>query len=308
LAAIVARGLRKSFGPITAVDGVDLEVPEGVCFGLLGPNGAGKTTAIRMIQAQAPVGGGSLSVLGMDAAREPRRIKARLGIVPQENNLDPDFTVHRNLVVYSRYYGIGREEASRRADDLLARMNLQDRRDSGVMELSGGMKRRLVVARALVNDPDLLVLDEPTTGLDPQARHAIWDMVRGLRARGKTVLLTTHYMDEAEMLCDELAVMDHGRILERGRPRDLIARHTGSEAAEFVLGWGKEAALASLASDLAAKSVPHQRLPDRVVAFGPEVPALAESVPARQEVQETIRRRATLEDVFLRLTGRALRD
>jgi lipooligosaccharide transport system ATP-binding protein len=308
LAAIVARGLRKSFGPLAAVDGVDLEVREGTCFGLLGPNGAGKTTAIRMIQGQAPVGGGSLTVLGLDAARETRRVKARLGIVPQENNLDPDFTVHRNLTVYARYYGIAAEEASRRADDLLARMGLQDKRDSGVMELSGGMKRRLVVARALVNDPDLLVLDEPTTGLDPQARHTIWDKVRELRARGKTVLLTTHYMDEAEMLCDELAVMDHGRILERGRPRDLIAKHTGPEAAEFVLGWDKEPALARLEAELAAAGVPHQRLPDRVVAFGPEVPALVESVPARHEVEETVRRRATLEDVFLRLTGRALRD
>jgi lipooligosaccharide transport system ATP-binding protein len=308
LAAIVARGLRKSFGGLVAVDGIDLEVPEGVCFGLLGPNGAGKTTTIRMIQAQAPVGGGSLSVLGLDVSREPRRIKARLGIVPQENNLDPDFSVHRNLTVYARYFGLVGDAASRRADELLARMNLQDRRDSGVFELSGGMKRRLVVARALVNDPDLLVLDEPTTGLDPQARHTIWDKVRELRARGKTILLTTHYMDEAEMLCDELAVMDHGRILERGRPRDLIARHTGPEAAEFVLGWGQDAGLSALASEMAQKGVPHQRLADRVVAYGPEVPALVESVPAAHAVQETIRRRATLEDVFLRLTGRALRD
>jgi lipooligosaccharide transport system ATP-binding protein len=306
--AVVARGLRKSFGDLVAVDGIDLEIPVGVCFGLLGPNGAGKTTTIRMIQGQAPVGGGTLTVLGLDAANQARQLKARLGIVPQENNLDPDFSVHRNLTVYARYFGIPPAEAARRADALLAYMQLEGKRDATVMELSGGMKRRLVVARALVNEPELLVLDEPTTGLDPQARHTIWDKVRQLRSQGKTVLLTTHYMDEAEMLCDELVVMDHGRILERGTPRALIAKHTGGDAAEFVLGWEADAGLARLADELEAQDIPHQRLPDRVVAFGPHVPALVESVPGRHAVLETVRRRATLEDVFLRLTGRALRD
>jgi lipooligosaccharide transport system ATP-binding protein len=306
--AISAKALSKSFGGLVAVDGIDLEIPEGVCFGLLGPNGAGKTTTIRMIQGQAPVGGGTLTVLGLDAAKDSRRLKARLGIVPQENNLDPDFTVHRNLTVYARYFGIPKAEASKRADELLAYMQLEEKRDSGVLELSGGMKRRLVVARALINEPDLLVLDEPTTGLDPQARHTIWDKVRQLRSRGKTVLLTTHYMDEAEMLCDELAVLDHGKVLERGRPKDLIAKHTGPEAAEFVLGWDAEAGLARLADELEAQDIPHQRLADRVVAFGPQVPELVTSVPGRHPVKETVRRRATLEDVFLRLTGRALRD
>jgi lipooligosaccharide transport system ATP-binding protein len=306
--AVVAKGLRKSFGDVVAVDGIDLEIPVGVCFGLLGPNGAGKTTTIRMIQGQAPVGGGTLLVLGLDAAKEARRLKSRLGIVPQENNLDPDFTVHRNLTVYARYFGIAPAEATRRADALLAYMQLEGKRDSGIMELSGGMKRRLVVARALVNEPELLVLDEPTTGLDPQARHTIWDKVRQLRSQGKTILLTTHYMDEAEMLCDELVVMDHGKILERGAPRALIAKHTGGEAAEFVLGWEAEAGLARLADELEAQDIPHQRLPDRVVAFGSHVPGLVETVPGRHAVVETIRRRATLEDVFLRLTGRALRD
>ena len=308
MAAVIAQGLRKSFGDLVAVDGLDLVIPAGVCFGLLGPNGAGKTTTIRMIQGQAPVGGGSLSVLGFDASRDARRLKGRLGIVPQENNLDPDFTVHRNLTVYARYFGLGKAEASRRADELLAYMQLEEKRDSSVLELSGGMKRRLVVARALVNEPDLLVLDEPTTGLDPQARHTIWDKVRQLRSQGKTILLTTHYMDEAEMLCDELVVMDHGKVLERGTPRGLIAKHTGGEAAEFVLGWEAAAGLARLADELEAQDIPHQRLPDRVVAFGPHVPALVEAVPGRHAVLETIRRRATLEDVFLRLTGRALRD
>jgi lipooligosaccharide transport system ATP-binding protein len=306
--AVVARGLRKSFGELVAVDGIDLEIPEGTCFGLLGPNGAGKTTAIRMIQGQAPVGGGSLTVLGFNAATQGRQLRRRLGVVPQENNLDPDFTVHRNLVVYARYFGIAKAEAARRADELLAYMQLTEKRDANVMELSGGMKRRLVVARALVNEPDLLVLDEPTTGLDPQARHQIWDKVRQLRANGKTVLLTTHYMDEAEMLCDVLVVMDKGKVLERGHPKELIARHTGGEAIEFVLGWGQDDALEKLADEMEAQDVPFQRLPDRVVAFGASVPELAATVPGRHPVQETVRRRATLEDVFLRLTGRALRD
>jgi lipooligosaccharide transport system ATP-binding protein len=308
VAAVVAQGLRKSFGDLVAVDGLDLEIPEGVCFGLLGPNGAGKTTTIRMIQGQAPVGGGTLTVLGFDAAKDGRRLKARLGIVPQENNLDPDFTVHRNLTVYARYFGLGKAEASRRADEMLRYMQLDEKRDASVLELSGGMKRRLVVARALVNEPDLLVLDEPTTGLDPQARHTIWDKVRQLRSQGKTILLTTHYMDEAEMLCDVLVVMDHGKVLERGAPRALIAKHTGGEAAEFVLGWEADAGLARLADELEAQDIPHQRLPDRIVAFGAHVPGLVDSVPGRHAVLETIRRRATLEDVFLRLTGRALRD
>ena len=308
MAAIAAKGLRKSFGQLAAVDGIDLEIPTGVCFGLLGPNGAGKTTAIRMMQGQAPRDAGELRVLGMDAWADARRLKARLGVVPQENNLDPDFTVHRNLTVYARYFGIAKAEASRRADELLAYMSLEDKRDASVLELSGGMKRRLVVARALVNEPDLLVLDEPTTGLDPQARHAIWDRVRQLRSEGKTILLTTHYMDEAEMLCDELAILDHGKVLERGRPKDLIVRHTGGEAAEFVLGWGQDDALARLADELEAQDIPHQRLPDRVAAFGSRVPELAAEVPTRHPVRETVRRHATLEDVFLRLTGRALRD
>jgi lipooligosaccharide transport system ATP-binding protein len=307
--AVAARSLTKRYRDLVAVDGLDLTIPRGSCFGLLGPNGAGKTSTIRMIQGQSPPTSGSLEVLGLDVARHARRLKARLGVVPQENNLDPDFTVRHNLVVYARYFGIGRREALARADELLAFLQLTDKRDAGVLELSGGMKRRLVVARALVNDPELLVLDEPTTGLDPQARHAIWDKVRSLRREGKTVLLTTHYMDEAEQLCDDIVVMDGGRILERGAPRDLIRKHTQGEAVEFVVGWSEGAAATkALAGLLAAEGVPHERLPDRVVAYGPEVPRLAQEVPQRVGVQEVLRRRATLEDVFLRLTGRGLRE
>ena len=306
---MAARGLTKRYGDLVAVDGIDLEIPRGTCFGILGPNGAGKTTTIRMLQAQAPPTAGALNVLGLDVPREARRVKARMGVVPQENNLDPDFTVHRNLVVYARYFGIARADAVARADKLLEFVQLSDKRDSGIFELSGGMKRRLIVARALVNDPDLLVLDEPTTGLDPQARHAIWDRIRLLRRQGKTVLLTTHYMDEAEQLCDTLVVMDKGRILEQGAPKDLIRKHTQGEAVEFVVGWSEDGAEArALAGLLDTERVPHERLPDRVVAYGERVPELAQEIPQRIQVQEVLRRRATLEDVFLRLTGRALRD
>jgi lipooligosaccharide transport system ATP-binding protein len=308
-AAVEARALTKRFGDLAAVDGIDLDIPAGSCFGLLGPNGAGKTTTIRMLQAQSTPTSGSLRVLGMDVAREARRVKARVGIVPQENNLDPDFTVHKNLTVYGRFFGIPAAEARRRADELLAFVQLEDKRDAAIVALSGGMKRRLIVARALVNDPDLLVLDEPTTGLDPQARHTIWDKVRGLRRQGKTVLLTTHYMDEAEQLCDELVVIDRGRVLERGRPRDLVAQHTQGEAVEFVVGWDEQGrGVSECATLLAASGIPHQRLPDRAIAYGRAAVEAIPSVQERAAVQETIHRRATLEDVFLRLTGRALRD
>ena len=305
----MAKGLTKRYDDLVAVADLDLTIPRGVCFGLLGPNGAGKTSTIRMLQAQMPPTSGTLHVLGMDTRLDARRIKARMGVVPQENNLDPDFTVHRNLTVYARYFGIARAEATRRADTLLEFLQLAEKRDSGIMELSGGMKRRLVVARALVNDPELLVLDEPTTGLDPQARHAIWDKIRSLRRQGKTILLTTHYMDEAEQLCDELVVMDQGKILERGTPRDLIAKHTEGEAVEFVVGWSEEGtATKALAAHLAGLGIKHERLPDRVVAYGAAAGRIADALPAALAVTETLRRRATLEDVFLRLTGRALRE
>jgi lipooligosaccharide transport system ATP-binding protein len=306
--AVEAKGLTKRYGDLVAVDALDLPIPTGVCFGLLGPNGAGKTTTIRMILGQTPPTSGSLHVLGLDITQQPREIKRRVGVVPQENNLDPDFTVHRNLLVYARYYNMPRAKATAKADALLDYMQLREKRDAEVMELSGGMKRRLIVARALLNDPDLLVLDEPTTGLDPQARHTIWEKIRELRRQGKTILLTTHYMDEAEMLCDELVIIDKGKVLERGAPRQLIKKHTGGEAAEFVVGYeGGQARLDTLADLLRRRDVPYERLAERIIAFGAHLPELLAEVPA-DAVDETIRRRATLEDVFLRLTGRALRD
>ena len=304
---MAARGLRKSFDDVIAVDGVDLDVPRGTCFGLLGPNGAGKTTTIRMIQCQATPSGGSLEVLGLNAARNGRSIKQRLGVVPQENNLDPDFTVLQNLTMYARYYRIPKAEAKRRAVELLGFLELSEKTDKHVNELSGGMKRRLIVARSLLNQPDLLVLDEPTTGLDPQSRHLLWDKIRDLRRRGTTILLTTHYMDEAERLCDRLVVMDHGKILESGTPRELIEKHTGGEAVEYVVGWDQDGA-GPRAAAAALAGLAHQVLPDRVVAFGSGAAGAEEAVRRAVPVQEVVRRKAGLEDVFLRLTGRALRD
>ncbi len=302
---VEARNLTKRFGDFTAVAGIDLDIPEGTCFGLLGPNGAGKTTAIRMIQAVSPTSEGTLTVLGLDATKQGRAIRKRLGVVSQEDTLDPDFTVRDNLRIYARFYNVPVAVANARADELLGFMNLEEKRDARVDELSGGMKRRLVVARSLMNDPDLLVLDEPTTGLDPQARHALWNTIRGLRRQGKTILLTTHYMDEAEMLCDELVVMDQGKLLEQGNPPDLILKHCGSEAVEFVTDDDAEQ-MDAIAKDLG--DTPHERLPDRIIAYGTDLAALQSRIREHHGLQRSILRRATLEDVFLRLTGRALRD
>ncbi len=308
---VVARALVKRFGAFTAVDGIDLEIPGGVCFGLLGPNGAGKTTTIRMIQCVSPRDQGELSVLGLDPARDGRAIRARLGVVPQEDNLDPDFTVRDNLRAYARFYAMPSAQIDERADQLLAFMQLQTKAKGRVEALSGGMKRRLIVARALMNDPDILVLDEPTTGLDPQARHQLWDTIRALRRQGKTILLTTHYMDEAEMLCDQLVVVDQGKVLEMGRPRELIDKHAGNEALELVAAESADVAqvLQDLAKDLDARGVAHEVMGDRVLAYGKSLAGLqAKLRRAHPDVAEMILRRATLEDVFLRLTGRALRE
>lgn len=307
---IEAIGLRKSYGDFEAVAGIDLSIPRGQCFGLLGPNGAGKTTTIRMLQAVSPRSGGTLIVLGSDPAKDPRRIKRGLGVVPQEDNLDPDFTVRDNLVLYSRFFGIDHALAKKRADELLGFLDLTAKRDARIDELSGGMKRRLVVARALVADPEILVLDEPTTGLDPQARHALWDTIRRLRRQGKTILLTTHYMDEAEQLCDTLVIIDQGRILESGRPRDLIAKHCGSEAVEFLVHENdNDATAASLDAIEAAlpHGIRHERVGDRILAYGDAMERIQHRVLRKAAVAESVLRRATLEDVFLRLTGRALR-
>jgi lipooligosaccharide transport system ATP-binding protein len=305
---VIARGLRKQYGELDAVAGIDLTIERATCVAMLGPNGAGKTTTIRMIQCVIPPTAGTLEVLGRNALTDRRAIKMRLGVVPQEDNLDPDFTVRKNLVSHARFYGIRGRAARDKADRLLGFVELSHKRDAKIDELSGGMKRRLVVARSLVNDPELLVLDEPTTGLDPQARHTIWDRVRALKREGKTVLLTTHYMDEAERLADRVIIIDKGKIHEEGTPRELIDRHTGGEAVEFVFGHANDGvrdALVRVLQDLAA---PHEVLAERVLAYGTNTKRLQDAVLARVNVLETVLRRATLEDVFLRLTGRALRD
>ena len=310
--AVRARGLVKHFGERVAVGGLDLEVPRGVCYGLLGPNGAGKTTTIRMIQCVAPRDGGELEVLGHPVDSAARTLRQRMGVVPQVDNLDPDLKVLKNLQVHARYFGIPAQAATVMARAQLAFFGLSDREDSNVEKLSGGLKRRLVLARSLINDPELLVLDEPTTGLDPQARHAIWERIRQLRREGRTILLTTHYMGEAELLCDELVIIDEGRILARGAPRDLITEHTGPEALELVPpGHDSTAlitALDALAADLTERDITHERVSDRIIAHPSDGEALRTELAAEHDLAEVILRHATLEDVFLRLTGRALRD
>ncbi|WP_048180426.1 ABC transporter ATP-binding protein [Methanoculleus sediminis] len=292
----------KRFGDLIAVDRIAFRVREGEVFGFLGPNGAGKTTTMKMIQCISPKSGGTLEVFGMDVDTRQREIKSRLGVVPQENNLDPDFSAYRNLLVYARYFGIPRREAERRADELLAFMQLDEKRDVLIDKLSGGMKRRLIIARALVNEPELLILDEPTIGLDPQARHLIWEKLRSLRAEGNTLVLTTHYLDEAERLCDRLVIMDHGKILVEGTPADLIREHAGSDVVEVER-------TQKAVSRLEELGVNYDLAGDVIQVFTDRPNDVARDLleACRHEAAVTVRP-ATLEDVFLRLTGRSLRE
>jgi lipooligosaccharide transport system ATP-binding protein len=301
---ISARGLRKSYGQFEAVKGIDVEVHKGEAFGFLGPNGAGKSSTMRMIGAVSPVSGGSLRILGMDPATHGSQIRARLGVCPQDDTLDNELRVQENLVVYGRYFGLGRAEASARADDLLSFVQLTEKAKAKVEDLSGGMKRRLTIARSLINQPDLLLLDEPTTGLDPQARHQLWDRLFRLKQQGVTLVLTTHYMDEAEQLCDRLVVMDHGLIVAEGSPTKLIAEHSTREVTELRFGVGEHEALADKVSDLADRV---EVLPDRLLLYTNDGEAASAAVHERGlRPLSSLVRRATLEDVFLRLTGRSL--
>jgi len=284
------------------VDGLDLEVPAGSCFGLLGPNGAGKTTTIRVLCAASPRDAGEVSVLGLDPAADPAALKGRIGLVPQLDNLDPDFSVLRNLVVYARYFGIPAARGRERALELLRFVRMEDRAGDPVEELSGGLKRRLVIARALLHDPELLVLDEPTTGLDPQSRRVLWDRVRELRKAGKTVLLTTHYMEEAEALCDRVAIVDQGRVLVEGAPADLVRRHARKSVVEL------HGEAAGAAPGLAGPGDEVDRLDDRTVIYTEDGEALYHKLIQSSPAADALLRRATLEDVFLRLTGRGLRE
>lgn len=302
---VEARGLVKRYGNLVAVAGIDLCVRRGECFGLLGANGAGKTTTLRMIQAVSPPSGGTLRVLGLDPARDGKRVRARLGVCAQDDNLDPDLTVIQNLLVYGSYFPQPRAVTRARAEELLAFMALEEKRDRRLRELSGGMKRRLMIARALMNDPEVFVLDEPTTGLDPAARHLIWQKVRELAGRGVTMLLTTHYMDEAERLCDRLVIMDRGRILAEDTPRALIERHVGHEVVELRVPAGEEAAVLD---GIELTGIASARTGDLRAFFFARQSALAERLVARARERHVacLVRNATLEDVFLELTGREL--
>ena len=303
---IQARGLVKRFGDFTAVDGIDVEVRAGEAFGFLGPNGAGKSSTMRMVGCISPPSGGELRILGLDPVRDGPTIRARLGVCPQLDNLDPELTVRENLTTYARYFGIPRRVARARAAELLDFVQLSDRADSKVEPLSGGMKRRLTIARALVNEPDIVLLDEPTTGLDPQARHLVWERLFRLKQQGVTLVLTTHYMDEAEQLCDRLVVMDGGRIVAEGSPRALIERHSTREVVELRFAAESQE---QFAGKLEALGERIEILPDRILVYVPDGDAtVAEVAALGLHPSNVLVRRSSLEDVFLHLTGRTLVD
>jgi len=301
-----ARGLVKRFGDFTAVDGIDVEIQRGEAFGFLGPNGAGKSSTMRMIGCVSPPTEGELTVLGQDPQRDGPSIRARLGVVPQQDSLDTELTVLDNLLIYARFFGLSRARARAKAAELLEFAQLSDRADSIVEPLSGGMKRRLTIARALVNEPELLLLDEPTTGLDPQARHVLWDRLFRLKQQGVTLVLTTHYMDEAEQLCDRLVVMDKGLIVAEGSPLELIRTHSTREVAELRFGLGEHERIAPKIEDLAERL---EVLPDRILLYCTDGDAAVAEVQRRAlNPASVLVRRSSLEDVFLHLTGRTLVD
>ncbi|KKM12900.1 ABC transporter [Clostridiales bacterium PH28_bin88] len=304
--AVKAENLTKKYREFTAVNGINFRIPLQECFGFLGPNGAGKTTTVKMMYGFSPVTGGSLEVLGLDVMRFPREVKARLGVVPQEDNLDPELTVEENLLVYASYFGIPRREAKARAKELLGFVELEEKTGTPVEQLSGGMKRRLTIARALVHRPELLLLDEPTTGLDPQARRLVWQRLRQLKTQGVTMVLTTHYMEEAEQLCDRLVVMERGDVLDEGSPDELIRRHVGREVLE--LGGAvhrKEEVLAALQGHYREYTVVGEAL-FLFTSDGPSLWRRLEELP--YDFYHRQLRAATLEDVFLKLTGRGLNE
>jgi lipooligosaccharide transport system ATP-binding protein len=303
---IHARQLTKRFGDFTAVDAIDFDVAAGESFGFLGPNGAGKTSTMRMIGCTSPISEGTLEVMGMNPAVHGPQIRARLGVVPQQDTLDTELTVRENLAIYGRYFGLSRSEVGRRADELLEFAQLSERANDQVEPLSGGMKRRLTIARSLINEPTLLLLDEPTTGLDPQARHLLWDRLYRLKQRGVTLVLTTHYMDEAEQLCDRLVVMDKAKIVAEGSPRELIEQYSTREVTELRFAPGIAETLDGQLDGIAQRV---EHLPDRILLYADDGEAAAVAVHQRGLKPETVLvRRSSLEDVFLRLTGRSLID
>ena len=299
---IEAEHLRKTFGTLVAVDDLSFSVDSGECFGILGPNGAGKTSTIRMAYAFSPPSGGTLRVLGLDIVRQARSVKSRIGVCRQENNVEPDLSVLQNLEVFARYYNISGAEATRRSRELLRFMALDHRENTRAVDLSGGMIRRLVIARALLNRPELLILDEPTTGLDPQSRHQVWERLEELRADGLSILLTTHYMDEAAHLCDRLIIMDRGRLVVEGKPTDLIRRHVGRHVIEVT------DPAEGMPAFLRERGVVFENLGHRLVVDVEDGTSLYREIGERFDNGGCIMRMATLEDVFLRLTGRDLRE
>ena len=307
LPLVHARGLVKRFGERVAVDGIDFAVHKGEAFGFLGPNGAGKTSTMRMVGCVSPLSDGSLSVLGLDPVKDGPEIRARLGVVPQQDTLDFELTVRENIVIYGRYFGLARRQLRKRADELLEFVQLTERADDRVEPLSSGMKRRLTIARSLVNDPDVLLLDEPTTGLDPQARHTVWDRLFRLKQRGVTLILTTHYMDEAEQLCDRLVVMDKAKIVAEGSPLELIGRYSTREVVELRFGVDKQPEEMAARIDGLARRL--EALPDRVLLYTDDGDETATKVhELGVQPDSVLVRRSTLEDVFLHLTGRRLVD
>ncbi len=303
---IHAAGLRKSFGDFEAVKGIDVDVRRGEAFGFLGPNGAGKSSTMRMIAAVSPVSSGELRILGLDPAVDGQEIRGRIGVCPQEDTLDTELNVRDNLYIYGRYFGIPRAEVRSRCEELLDFVQLTDKALAKVEDLSGGMKRRLTIARSLINRPDVLLLDEPTTGLDPQARHVVWDRLFRLKQQGVTLVLTTHYMDEAEQLCDRLVVMDKGLIVAEGSPLELIRAHSTREVAELRFAVGQNELVAPQVEDLAERV---EVLPDRILLYAEDGEAAVAAVHERGlDPIMTLVRRSSLEDVFLRLTGRTLVD
>ncbi len=301
-ALIEARNLVKTYNGVAAVDGISFRVSAGECFGLLGPNGAGKTTTIRMLYGFSPISQGRLTLFGRDINTHWRTIKGRIGVCQQDNTLDPDLTVEQNLLIYAGYFSIPTAKARERSAELLDFFALTHRKDAKVMELSGGMARRLILARALVNRPELLILDEPTTGLDPQSRHQVWSKLTELKKQGLTVLLTTHYMEEAASLCDRLMIIDHGRILVEGAPEELVARHAGRQVIEI------DGADAALRAFVAENGIQMDDLGEKVIVYSPEASDLHRVIQEKFCTERCTFRNGTLEDVFLRLTGRELRE
>jgi len=301
---ITARGLTKKYGDFTAVDGITFDVAKGESFGLLGPNGAGKSTTMRIIAATSKRTAGKISILGRDPEEHGPQVRAHLGVVPQQDNLDTELTVAENLYIYGRYFGLSKKFVKARVDELLAFAQLEEKKDVKVEALSGGMKRRLTIARALVSEPDILMLDEPTTGLDPQARHILWDRLFRLKEDGVTLIITTHFMDEAEQLCDRLVVMDKGKIMAEGSPAELIKKYATREVLEVRFGSDKNKEVAPILHKLCDRI---EELPDRILMYVEDGEALLEEIVAKKLHPNTsLVRRSSLEDVFLRLTGRSL--